>query len=132
MLNIFKNKVKNDMKCSSDNAKFNVLDFDALLEINNKELKTILNYVDNDSIFFNDDMRLLSKDEIENFEEQCDCKIGKYIPLIDVYDNNFIVYDLDNDNFLLYNIVDEISFNKNFDIKNIIDKMNKYFASNNI
>lgn len=42
-------------------------------------MKKILSYVSDTPIFFAENKRLLSKDEIENFEQQYECKINIYI-----------------------------------------------------
>lgn len=121
MFNLFKNKQKYDLSYDSNNSTFKVLDFKSLLDLKNKKLNTILNYVCDEPIFFAESKRLLSKDEIENFEEQCECKINDYIPLIDIYDNDFIVYDSINNVFGVFNIVDESFFEK--DIEKIIEEL---------
>ena len=121
MFSIFKNKKKENIVLSSNK----VLDFESLLNIKNEKLNTILNYVGKDAIFFTESKRLLSKDEIENFEEQCECKINDYIPLIDTNDNDFIVYDSINNVFGMFNIVDESFFEK--DIDKIIEELKTYF-----
>lgn len=127
MFNLFKNKQKYDLSYDSNNSTFKILDFKSLLDLKDKKLNTILNYVCDEPIFFAESKRLLSKDEIENFEEQCECKINDYIPLIDTHDNDFIVYDSINNVFGVFNIVDEIFFEK--DIEKIIEEL-KIFSEN--
>lgn len=88
-------------------------------------MKKILSYVSDTPIFFAENKRLLSKDEIENFEQQYECKINIYISLIDIYDNDFIVFDSQNEIFGLFNIVDETFFKK-IDIDKIIEELKKF------
>lgn len=99
------------------------LKFDNLLKINNQNLNKILNYVCDDPVLFEENHRLLSKREIENFEKEYQCKINGLIPLIDVSDNDFIVYICDKNIFGIYNIVDELLFNEDYNINEIIKQL---------
>ena len=125
MFNLFKYKTKNNLLNDSNNTSFKILDFEKLSNIKNEKMKKILSYVSDTPIFFAENKRLLSKDEIENFEQQYECKINIYIPLIDIYDNDFIVFDSQNEIFGLFNIVDEIFFKK-IDIDKIIEELKKF------
>ncbi len=69
---------------------------------------------------------MISKREIENFENEYQCKIDGIIPLIDVYDNDFIVYICDKNAFGMYNIVDELLFNEDYDVTEIIKQLENY------
>lgn len=102
------------------------LEFDNLLKINNQNLNTILNYVSDEPILFEENHRLISKREIENFENEYQCKIDGIIPLIDVSDNDFIVYICDKNAFGMYNIVDELLFNEDYDVTEIIKQLENY------
>ena len=102
------------------------LNFDNLLKINNQNLNKILNYVSDEPILFEENRRLISKREIENFEEEYQCKIDGLIPLVDVSDNDFIVYIFDKNIFGMYNIVDELLFNENYDVTEIIKQLEVY------
>lgn len=108
------------------NKKNKALEFDNLLKINNQNLNTILNYVSDEPILFEENHRLISKREIENFENEYQCKIDGIIPLIDVYDNDFIVYICDKNAFGMYNIVDELLFNEDYDVTEIIKQLENY------
>lgn len=108
------------------NKKNKALEFDNLLKINNQNLNTILNYVSDEPILFEENHRLISKREIENFENEYQCKIDGIIPLIDVSDNDFIVYICDKNAFGMYNIVDELLFNEDYDVTEIIKQLENY------
>ena len=69
---------------------------------------------------------MISKREIENFENEYQCKIDGIIPLIDVSDNDFIVYICDKNAFWMYNIVDELLFNEDYDVTEIIKQLENY------
>lgn len=131
MFNIF-NKVKKEKNESKNNNiikenKPHVLNFDDFLQINNEKLNKILNYINDESVFFKEDARLISKSEIENFEKECQCNINGMIPLIDVFNNDFIVYICDSDLFGMYNIVDELLFDKNYKIDEVIAQLDDYY-----
>lgn len=69
---------------------------------------------------------MISKREIENFENEYQCKIDGIIPLIDVSDNDFIVYICDKNAFGMYNIVDKLLFNEDYDVTEIIKQLENY------
>lgn len=87
--------------------------------IDNNELQEILKYVVDEPIFFGDDMRLLSKEEILNYKKELNIEIDNIIPLIDLYDNNFLIYNIKENAFEKLNIVDEITYEK-------VDTIEKY------
>ena len=101
----FFNKKNNNIE-----ENYNILDFNDLLKINNQNLNRILNSVNDESIFLDEDLRLICKREIEHFEEQYQCKIEGLVPLIDISNNDFIVYICSKNTFGMYNIVDELLF----------------------
>lgn len=108
------------------NKKNKALKFDNLLKINNQNLNKILNFVSDEPILFEEDYRLIYKREMENFENVYQCKIDGIIPLIDISNNDFIVYICDKNTFGMYNIVDEILFNEDYDVTEIIKQLEKY------
>lgn len=78
---------------------------DELIEINkNNELKEILKLVKEDVVFLGENKRLLSKGEIENYKEELAITID-IIPLIDIGDNIFIVYDNSDEKFKKCNTI---------------------------
>ena len=90
------------------------------VNIANNELQEILKYVGDEPLFFYDEMRLLSKDEILNYQEELNIKMDNIIPLIDLYDNNFLIYNINENVFEKMNIVDETIFDKTNTIENYL------------
>ena len=72
--------------------------------------------IDDNSVFYDDRgfLRKLSTSEILNATEQLHIDfIGiSLLPIFDIGDNDFIVYDLKERCWYLFNIVDEIKFKK--------------------
>ena len=75
-----------------------------------------------DDMFIEEDMRLLTFQEIEHASEQLQVDfVGKHmIPVIDCFDNDFAVYCFDRQKWALYNIVDDTSFNARNSLKELI------------
>ena len=86
-------------------------------DINNKILLDLLEKVNRERIFLEDNQRLLSEDEILNYNAELEIVIKNIIPLIEFYDNNFLVYDELEKKFKMFNIVDEL-FYENLKITN--------------
>ncbi len=65
----------------------------------------------NEPIFF-DDKRVLSFGEMKNAEEELHVAFSKrgIFPVIDCGENDFIVYYFSKNNWMMFNIVDEVSF----------------------
>lgn len=81
-----------------------------ILSIENSKLQEILNYVKEDSVFFYENMRLVSWGEILNYMNELNIEKTDIIPLIDLYDNDFVIYDIKTDDFKCINIVDEFIY----------------------
>ena len=94
---------------------------DKLSSINNEELKLLLSYVNSEPIFFNE-KRLVSIDEINDYKEDLLIDI-ECIPLIDLYDNYYIIYDLKENEFQIYDISEDIIVEKNITIQKYIDEL---------
>lgn len=121
------NTIEENKNMIDKNVKnYNVLDFSNLLKINNQNLNRILNSVNDESIFLDEDLRLICKREVEHFEERYQCKIEGLIPLIDISNNDFIVYICVKNTFGIYNIVDELLLEEDVDITEIINKLDLY------
>lgn len=121
------NTIEENKNMIDKNVKnYNVLDFSNLLKINNQNLNRILNSVNDESIFLDEDLRLICKREVEHFEEWYQCKIEGLIPLIDISNNDFIVYICAKNTFGIYNIVDELLLEEDVDITEIINKLDLY------
>lgn len=67
------------------------MNFEDLLKINNEKLNKILNYVTDEAIFFKENLRLISKSEIENFEKDYQCKLDGIVSLKDTFDKVVLV-----------------------------------------
>jgi len=91
------------------------------LELND-EAKRVFSMASDDPIFLGEDgsVRILSMDEILEASEDMEVDFASYqiIPIADVYDNDYIVYDAKNECWCMFNIVDEVKFGKE---KNFID-----------
>lgn len=98
---------------------------DKYSSINNKELQEILKYVKEEPVFLSNEMRLLSKEEILNYKEELSVEMDNIIPLIDLYDNNFLIYNITEDVFEKLNIVDETVFGKTNTIENYLNLLSK-------
>jgi hypothetical protein len=83
----------------------------------NEELNTILTLVQKDPIFFDNEKRLLSQDEILNYKEELKTNLD-IIPLVDLYDNNYLVYNLTSNKYQLLDISQDLLWK---DIESIAD-----------
>lgn len=65
-----------------------------------------------ETVFFDNGIRILSFSEVVNAEEELHVDFKKYgiIPLFDCKDNDFIVYHYNEDIWSKFNIIDEVSF----------------------
>lgn len=79
--------------------------------IENHELNMILSYVKDEPIFFDIDKRLLSLGEILNYKNELNCELN-IIPLIDNYDNDYLVYNIGEKQFQMLDISSDNFWNK--------------------
>lgn len=72
--------------------------------------------------FFDGGGRLLSFYEVCHSDDEYDTRFveSQMIPLIDLGDNDFIVYDLDSNLWKKYNIVDELDFEEASELKELL------------
>lgn len=91
---------------------------------NNEELKRIISFVKEESIFFDEDKRLLSRDEIINYKKYLNLNID-IIPLIDCWDNSFLVYNLNNQKFQMCDVSSETLYKDITSIENYIKLLEK-------
>lgn len=70
------------------------------------ELKELLEFCKEEPIFFGEGKRLLSISEIINSKAEMNLE-KDIIPIIDLQDNDFVGYDIQNKKFVKYYIVDE-------------------------
>lgn len=75
-----------------------------------------------ESIFFDDNSRILAFDEILDAEQDLhvDFKAKGMIPLADCGENDFIVYNIGEKNWSKFNIVDEVSFKKKESLEELL------------
>lgn len=99
--------------------------------IRNNELQEILKYVGSDPVFIGEEMRLLSDGEIVNYKEELNLETDNIIPLIDLYDNIFLVYNIGEDVFEKLSISDETTFGKTKTIKNYLKLLKQYKKEHN-
>lgn len=89
-------------------------------QIDNFELNKILSFVKDEPIFFDENKRLLSKSEIIEYKNELNISKEDIIPLIDLCDNNFVIYDIKKNGFIIMDISDD--FIRHIDsIKNYIN-----------
>lgn len=83
-------------------------------------VKKIISSVD-DTIFLEEDWRILSLSEIEDAEKDLHIEFGEkgILPLVDCGENDFIVYHFQDEIWSKFNIVDEVIFQK----KNTIEEL---------
>lgn len=97
----------NNMKI--DNSKVSIIE-KTYAPISSDEVKKIISNCD-DTLFIND-VRLLTFAEISDAEDELEIAFAeqKILPLFDCGDNDFIVYNLNEYNWSLYNIIDNCIF----------------------
>ncbi len=88
------------------------------------QLRTLLYFCKNEPIFFDIEKKLLSIDEILNSKEELQLT-KDIIPLIDLYDNDFLGYDVLNKEFVKFNISTDDVYIKLDSIQIYIDMLNK-------
>lgn len=93
--------------------------------INNKKLEEFLNLVKEKSVFIDDtEERILYDKEIINYKNnlQIDMDI---ILLVDIGNNDYVAFNLNENKFQLFNIVDKIFF-QDVDIDKYINKLKEF------
>ena len=73
---------------------------------------------------FIDNVRIVSTKEIieSNVFLGVDCKTKGIVPLIDVFDNDFIIYSIKEKCYYIYNIVDDVLFDKKANLSDYSEK----------
>ena len=98
------------------------------LTISNSEAVQLLNKVQTEPIFFDDEKfyRLLCIDEITNSNSEFLVDFTSYnlLPIIDCGDNDFICYNYNENIWCFFNIADEISFNETTSILDYFNEVN--------
>lgn len=94
-----------------------------LIKLNeNYDLKELLQIVQEEPIFFDDNKRLLSKGEIENYKKELNVNI-EMIPLIDLGDNIFIVFDNTEKKFRKCDVSEESIYGNIFTVEKYIEQI---------
>lgn len=88
------------------------------------ELNEVLSLCKDGPIFFSEEKRLLSISEILNSKEEMQLE-KDIIPIIDLYDNDFVGYDISSKEFVKFNISNELVFKKLESIREYIDLLKK-------
>ena len=106
-----------DFLSGVENQSINAQFTDKLAEIYGVELIVYIRKLlstSSESIFFESDdiLRLLSHKEIFNAPDELSIDfIGlQLVPIFDTGDNDYIVFDIENDNWCKFNIVDAVKF----------------------
>jgi hypothetical protein len=83
-------------------------------------VKRVVSIIGSNTLFYEDKdiLRSLSESEVLNATKDLSVDfVGKsLLPLFDIGDNDFIVYDLSEKCWYLFDIVDEVKFKKSEDI----------------
>lgn len=92
----------------------------------NAELKEILTYVTKEPIFFGEECRLLSEDEMLNYKDELNTGL-EIIPLVDLYDNDFLVYNIKENKFQLLDISSDEFWKDVVSINQYIEQLREFF-----
>lgn len=91
-------------------------------DIKNEQLDEILKYITDHRIFFDDtEEALLYDKEVINYKDELDIE-ADIIPIIDMNDNDYIVFDLISKKFQKFYIVEEM-FWADANIQEYIDRL---------
>jgi len=88
--------------------------------IDNDDLKQMIKWIKDEPIFFDEEKRLLSKSEILNYKEELTINI-ECIPLIDLFDNNYVIYNIEDKEFQIFDISDNSIVKRGISIDNYIE-----------
>ena len=85
-----------------------------------EELKHIVSCDDNNR--FGYDIKILSENEIINADDILKGELSScnLIPIIDVFDDDFIAYDIENKKYVCINALDEIVFDSSDDLYELL------------
>lgn len=75
--------------------------------------------------------RILGINEVENAEQELNVDFisKKMLPIVDCFDNDYIVFDFSSESFCMLNIVDEMSFPLPESTQLILDSIEKQLGS---
>lgn len=89
------------------------------------QLNKILMFCEDMPVLFDNEKRLLSIDEILDYETELKIE-SKVIPLIDCYDNDFLVYNIEKKCFEMFNISTEESWQTLQNIDSYINSLDEF------
>jgi len=86
-----------------------------------QEMKSIISQ-SIEPLFFEDNSRMLSYGEIFSADIEYDNNFKELgiVPLIECFDNDFIVYNIRTGMYEMYNIIEKIAFNENKTLKDVL------------
>lgn len=111
-----------------NNVKNAIVNFETVKKIENKykctlpeQVKKILS-VSESQLFFDEERRLLSTNEIENATEQLHVDFIQkgIIPIIDAYENDFISYNFKSKKWCFFNLNDGSIFSEDTSLESIL------------
>ncbi len=111
---------KNVMSCDVDDNKVEAISRIYNAEISD-ELKHFISYADKVD-FFDDERRALRYAEIENPADVMEIDfVGMgYVPIVDAYDNSYIVYILKDSIWARYNSIDDMVYVEGQNIEDLL------------
>lgn len=89
------------------------------------ELKELLSLCEKEPLFFDDEKRLLSIEEIIQAQEELQIQ-DNIIAIIDLYDNVFVVYDILKKEFMKYDIAHNEAYGKIDTVQEYIHQIKEY------
>ena len=107
-----------------DAQKISELEFLYNCNIADDVAKRVISYTTNTPRFMENNIRLLSYNEIRDAEQDLHVNFiaRKLLPLFDCSDNNFIVYNLTNNTWSYFNIVDQITYGESNTLEEVLNK----------
>ena len=89
--------------------------------LNNEMVKKILSNAE-ETIFLDDDARSLEFSEIKDADKELHVGFSQkhFLPLFDCFENNFIIYDISQNNWAMFNINDEVLFTEKSSLHDLL------------
>ena len=114
----FLNKVMNSIVCAEKVSAIQTIYKNYFPDI----LAKLISFSD-ESVFFDDEWRSLSFDEIRDAEQDLHVSFSEkgLIPVLDCGENNFIVFQFSDSSWAKFNIIDEVLFKKKDKLSELFD-----------
>jgi len=108
------------MSCDINMERVDVINKKYNVELN-KLLSKVISYA-RENVFFEKERRVLCFEEIKDASDDYEVDFVEMgiLPVIDAYDNTFIVYSFEDDLWAMYNISDDILFDENKSLEEIL------------